>query len=406
LLYLVHEWQRAATAPLRMAALGGQVLLRHPLNPLTHTSVGRTAAAACEFYAYASLRRDKPAFGLNSTVIDGREVAVQEKVAVHRPFCNLLHFERQGIEREDPRLLIVAPLSGHYATLLRGTVEALLPDHDVYVTDWTNGRDVGLRHGSFDLDDYIAYLIDFARHMGPTLHIMAVCQPSVPVLATAALLAAAKDTVQPLSLTMMGGPIDTRINPTVPNRLAEDNSLAWFEANAIHRVPWPHLGHGRRVYPGFLQLTGFMTMNLDRHVRAHRRLFDHLVEGDGESAAAHRRFYDEYLAVMDLPAEYYLQTVRTVFQEHALPRGTMVWRGQPVEPAAIRHTALLAVEGELDDISGVGQTRAALDLCVNVAAERKRYHLQKATGHYGIFNGRRWREEIKPMVAAFIREHR
>jgi poly(3-hydroxybutyrate) depolymerase len=331
---------------------------------------------------------------------------VRERTVVSRPFCRLVHFERAQAASDDPKILLVAPLSGHYATLLRGTVAALLPDHEIYVTDWANGRDVALRHGRFDLDDYIAYVIDFLRHLGPGNHAIAVCQPSVPVLAATALLAAAKDPSQPRSLTLMGGPIDTRINPTVPNRLAEEHSLAWFEANAIHAVPWPLAGHGRRVYPGFLQLTGFMTMNLDRHLKAHRDLFDHLVQGDGESADAHRRFYDEYLSVMDLPAEYYLQTVRTVFQRHALATGTMTWRGRPVEPGAIENCGLLAVEGELDDISGVGQTKAALGLCRNVPAAAKHYHLQAATGHYGIFNGRRWRDEICPRVARFIREHR
>jgi poly(3-hydroxybutyrate) depolymerase len=406
MLYQLYEWQHAALQPVRALAEAQTQALKLPYLPMNYSPAARTLAAGLEVFSNITRRYPKPAFGLATTKVDGVERKVTERIVVSMPFCNILHFEREGCaERKDPKLLIVAPLSGHYATLLRGTVEAMLPNHEVYITDWIDARDVPLREGAFELDDYIDYVREFFMVLGPNCHVMGVCQPSVPVLAAVALMSEAKDPNTPRSMTLMGGPIDTRISPTVPNNLAKERSIEWFEHSVINRVPLPHAGFMRPVYPGFIQLTGFMTMNLDRHVGAHVRLFHHLVKGDGDSARAHKDFYDEYLAVMDLPAEYYLQTVRRVFQEHELPRGLMQCRGDKVDTAAITKTALLTVEGEKDDISGIGQTAAAHDICPNIPNRMRQHHLQAGVGHYGVFNGRRWREEIAPKVTAFIRQH-
>ncbi len=402
MLYQWYEWHQAAAMPWRLVAETGRELFRNPFNPWAHTPYGRRVAAMCDVMEHATRRRGKPAFGIDSVTIGGTSVPVRERIVARKTFCQLKHFEREG-GGADPRLLVVAPLSGHYPTLLRGTVAALVPAHDVYVTDWRDARLVPLREGAFDLDDYIDYVIDFLRQLGPGTHVMAVCQPSVPVLAAVSLMAEAGDPATPRSMVLMGGPVDTRENPTQVNRLAHYRSIDWFERNVISRVPYQYPGFLRRVYPGFVQLSGFMTMNLDRHVGAHIDLYRHLVRGDGESAETHRRFYDEYTAVMDLPAEYYLQTVATVFQRHDLPRGRMVSRGRRIDPRAIADTGLLTVEGELDDISGLGQTRAAHRLCRNLPAARQHHHEQKGVGHYGIFNGRRWRQEVAPVVARFIR---
>ncbi|MGP1397341.1 MAG: polyhydroxyalkanoate depolymerase [Inquilinaceae bacterium] len=404
MLYHLYEMQSAAVSPARWAADHGQVWLRNPFNPLAYTYGARVLAAGLDLFEQGTRRYGKPAFGLTETLIDGTAVAVQERVVCRKTFCQLKHF-RRATSRSDPKLLLVAPMSGHYATLLRGTVEALLPDHDVYVTDWRDAREVPLHHGSFDFDDYIAYLTDFLHLLGPDTHIMAVCQPSVPVLAATSLMAAADDPCTPASMVLMGGPIDTRQNPTVVNRLAETRPLSWFARHAVTRVPPPHAGMMRRVYPGFLQLAGFMQMNLDRHIGAHMDLFQHLVQGDGESAEGKRAFYEEYRSVMDLTAEFYLQTIKLVFQDHALPRGRMVSRGRTVDPAAIRKTALMTIEGEHDDISGIGQTRAAHDLCHGIPDKRRVHYEQPGVGHYGIFNGRRWRDVIAPRITTFIREH-
>ena len=403
-LYHLHEMNLSALMPVRLAAEAQILLFRHPNNPVAYTQHGRAFAAMLELFESQVRPYRKPAFGLDTTTVDGREVAVREEIVASRPFCDLLHF-RRDTGRRDPRILVVAPLSGHYATLLRGTVKALLADHDVYVTDWHDARDIPLAEGPFDLDDYIDYVVDFLRELGPNTHVMGVCQPSVPVLAATAVMSAEDDACTPLSMTLMGGPIDTRRNPTVPNKLAESRSIEWFEHSVVHRVPPPYPGFYRRVYPGFLQLTGFMTMNLDRHVGAHLRLYQHLVRGDGDSAEAHRTFYNEYRSVMDLPAEYYLQTVKTVFQDKALALGTMLHRDRAVEPAAIGRTGLLTVGGENDDISGVGQTRRAHDLCSTLRDDWREHYEQPEVGHYGVFNGRRWRESIYPRVRDFIRAH-
>jgi poly(3-hydroxybutyrate) depolymerase len=321
-----------------------------------------------------------------------------------RPFCNLVRFERDlpAGRRADPKLLIVAPMSGHYATLLRGTVEAMLPHADVYVTDWADARMVPVSEGRFDLDDYIDYVVDMFHELGPDAHVMAVCQPSVPVLAAVALMEAKGDRFAPATMTLMGGPVDTRRNPTGVNLLAKEKGLNWFRDNVIMQVPWPMPGVSRDVYPGFLQLSGFMGMNLDRHITAHKEFFMHLIKNDGDGAEKHRDFYDEYLAVMDLTAEFYLQTVDTVFIRHALPKGEMTHRGMPVDPKAIRNVALLTIEGENDDISGIGQTEAAHTLCVNVPPEKHVHYMQPAVGHYGVFNGSRFRSDIVPRIVDFI----
>jgi poly(3-hydroxybutyrate) depolymerase len=335
-------------------------------------------------------------------------VPVHIETVWERPFCRLLRFERtfeRQPQRPQPRLLIVAPMSGHYATLLRGTVEAFLPNHDVYITDWSDARMVPVTEGRFDLDDYIDYVISILHFLGGDAHVVAVCQPAVPVLAAVARMEAVEDPYVPRSMVLMGGPIDTRVNPTGVNKLAETRGVDWFRRNVVTKVPFPHPGMMRDVYPGFLQLHGFVSMNLDRHIEAHRNLFHHLVAGDGDSAQKHREFYDEYLAVMDLAAEYYLQTVDTVFVRHALPKGEMRHRSEPVDPAKIRRVALMTVEGEHDDISGVGQTEAAHKLLVNLPDDLKTHWLQPDVGHYGVFNGSRFRAEIAPRISDFVLSH-
>ena len=405
MMYNLHELGRAAVTPYRLAAEAHVGLLRHPYNPLSYTPAWRVVSAALDVFEHTTRPYGKPDFNLPTTTIDGRTVAVTEEVVERRPFGQLRHFIREGASPNDPRVLVVAPHSGHYATLLRGTVEALLPGHDVYITEWRDGRMAPLAEGAFSLDDYIDYVIAFLHYLGQGTHVLAVCQPAVPVLCAVALMAADKDPFQPRTMTLMGGPIDTRINPTVPNNLAKERSIEWFQKTVIQRVPVIYPGFMREVYPGYIQLTGFMQMNLDRHVGAHLELFNHLVRGDGDEADDRKAFYEEYRAVMDLPAEYYLQTVRQVFQEHQLPRGLFVSRGRKVEPAAIAGTALMTVEGERDDISGVGQTRAAHDLCTALPDSMRAHYEQPGVGHYGVFNGRRWKSEIAPRVAAFIKQH-
>ena len=403
MLYHAYEFHRQLAKPVRLWANALEQAYSSPYNPLAETWFGKSVAAGAEIMARLTQNFGKPAFGLKTTLVDNQDVEVNEEILLRKPFCDLLHFHRDTTRR-DPKVLLVAPMSGHFATLLRGTVEALLPEHDVYITDWTDAREVPLTDGNFDLDDYIDYVIAFCRYLGPDVHVIAVCQPSVPVLAAAALMAEAKDPRQPRSLTLMGGPIDTRQSPTVPNDLAVRNSMVWFRQNVISTVPFGYPGAMRRVYPGFLQLTSFISMNLDRHVNAHMRQFEHLVKGDDDSADGHRAFYDEYLAVMDLSAEFYLDTIEVVFKKHLLPLGEWVSRGRKIDPAAIE-TALMTVEGELDDISGIGQTKAAHALTPNIPGARHVHWEQPRVGHYGIFNGRKWREQIMPRVRSFIREN-
>ncbi|MCI5077788.1 polyhydroxyalkanoate depolymerase [Oricola sp.] len=403
--YHLYEANHALMQPWRAAVDATRLFFRNPLNPISMTRAGRTAAAWCEVFERATRRYGKPAFDLPQTEIDGQTVDVHEKVIWSKPFCNLIHFRRELARPRpaDPKVLLIAPMSGHYATLLRGTVERFLPEADVYITDWVDARCVPLSEGRFDLDDYIDYVIEMLHLLGPETHIVGVCQPSVPVLAAVALMESRNDPNVPLSMTLMGGPIDTRCNPTAVNDLAEKKDIDWFERNAVMQVPLPNPGFMRKVYPGFLQLTGFMTMNLDRHLIAQKDFFMHLVRDDGDSAEKHRDFYDEYLAVMDLTAEFYLQTVETVFIDHALPKGVMTHRGEPVDPKAIQRVALLTVEGENDDITGRGQTKAAHDLCSSIPDAMKMHYEQPRVGHYGVFNGSRFRKEIAPRMLDFMR---
>jgi poly(3-hydroxybutyrate) depolymerase len=403
--YWFYEMSQAALNPSRAFADAARLFYRNPANPLSYTSFGKSMAAGLELFERSTRRYGKPDWNINSTVVGGQQVPVHISCVWERPFCRLLHFERMFCHmprRPQPKLLIVAPMSGHYATLLRGTVEAFLPNHDVYITDWTDARMVPVTDGRFDLDTYIDYVISMLHFLGGDTHVVAVCQPSVPVLAATALMESDGDRHWPRSITLMGGPIDTRSNPTAVNKLAQERGVDWFRRNVITKVPFPHPGVTRDVYPGFLQLQGFVSMNLDRHMDAHSNLFVHLVKGDGDSAQKHREFYDEYLAVMDLTAEYYLQTVDTVFVRHALPNGEMTHRGRRVDPAKIRNCALLTIEGEHDDISGVGQTEAAHRLCVNIPPEKKMHYLQLGVGHYGVFNGSRFRSEVAPRISDFI----
>jgi poly(3-hydroxybutyrate) depolymerase len=405
MLYDAYEVQRSLLAGASKLAGLGAGWLNNPSNPWGYSSMGPLVAASLEVFAHAAAPRGKPEFGIESVHIRGKDVPVNEEILLRKPFGQLKHFYREGIET-GPRLLIVAPMSGHYATLLRGTVERLLPSFDVYVTDWRDAKLVPLSDGSFDLDDYVDYLIEFLELIGTKTgerpHMLAVCQPSVPAFAATALMDEDKNPHRPKTLTLMGGPIDTRKAPTAVNTLATQRPFSWFEQNVIATVPMIYPGAGRKVYPGFLQLAGFMTMNLGSHLVSHWEMFKHLVVGDDESAQATQKFYDEYRSVCDMTAEFYLQTIEVVFQQHQLPEGEMEHRGRLVRPDAIRDTALLAIEGERDDISGIGQTKAALDITTKLPEAKKHYFLAEDVGHYGIFNGRKWREKIAPVVEKFI----
>ena len=403
-LYMWYEATHALLGPARALAGSTKLFYNNPANPLSQSPFGRGVAAACEMFERTTRRYGKPEFSYGSVSVNGVQTEVVEDVLWSKPFCNLINFRKKSVGRplNQPKILMVAPMSGHYATLLRGTVETFLPTHDVYITDWVDARTVPLNVGRFDLDDYIDYVIDMIRLLGPDLHLMAVCQPSVPVIAAIARMEAENDPATPLSMTLMGGPIDTRESPTKVNVLAQDRGTAWFKRHCIVKVPLPNRGFMRDVYPGFLQLSGFMAMNIDRHIEAHGEMFSHLVHGDGDSAEKHRDFYDEYMAVMDLTAEFYLQTVDTVFVQHALPKGTMMHRDKPVDLTAIKRCALMTVEGENDDISGVGQTQAAHKLCVNIPESRRVHWLQPKVGHYGVFNGSRFRADVAPRIADFM----
>lgn len=409
-LYAAVDASRRAAVPMRAAADLSAQMLRNPLNPLAYTTAGRSMAAAFDLFEGLTRTYKKPEFGIRSIKVYGQPVKIAETPVWARPFGTLLHFAKEeplyGQLRKKfphPKVLIVAPMSGHFATLLRGTIEAMLPEHDVYVTDWADARDAPREAGPFGLDDYVDTVIAMLRALGPGTHLMAVCQPGPACLAAAALMHEAKDPARPRSLTIMGSPIDARKSPTVPNKLSETRNLDWFKTNMIHRVPLPYRGHGRLVYPGFLQLTAFIEMNRDRHVNAHYEFYKNLVKGDGDSARKHRDFYDEYLAVMDIPSEFYIETIDRVFQRFELARGLWLHRGHPVNPAAIRDMGLMTVEGENDDISGIGQTQAAHELCSSIPPARKIDYIQPGVGHYGVFNGTRWRTEIQPRVRDFIR---
>ncbi|PKP89430.1 MAG: polyhydroxyalkanoate depolymerase [Alphaproteobacteria bacterium HGW-Alphaproteobacteria-16] len=405
MLYNAYEMQRSMLAGASALANFGAGLLNNPANPFAYFGGGPIMASALEVFAHASAPRGKPEFGLDTTQIDGKTITVREEIVLRKPFGQLKRFVREGVEG-GPKLLIVAPMSGHFATLLRGTVERMLPVADVYITDWRDARQVPLSDGRFDLDDYVDYVIEFLATMGaegdPRAHVLAVCQPSVPVYAAVALMNADKRPNVPKTLTMMGGPIDTREAPTAVNTLATERPHTWFEQNVIATVPGTYPGAGRRVYPGFLQLAGFMTMNLGNHMISHWEMYKHLVKGDGESADSSMRFYEEYRSVCDMTAEFYLQTIDVVFQTHALPKGEMMHRGRRVDPAAITDTAILAVEGEKDDISGLGQTKAALTIATNLSKTMKKYHMAPNVGHYGIFNGSKWRTQIAPVLEQWM----
>jgi len=408
MLYDAYEVQRSLLAGASKLAGLGAGWLSNPANPWGYSSMGPMVAASLEVFAHASAPRGKPEFGIDSVHMKGKNVPVHEEILLRKPFGQLKHFYREG-HGEGPHVLIVAPMSGHYATLLRGTVERLLPKFDVYITDWRDAKLVPLSDGSFNLDDYVDYLVEFleliGKKTGERPHLLAVCQPAVPAFAATALMGEDKNTYRPKTLTMMGGPIDTRKAPTAINTLATQRPFSWFENNVIATVPMIYPGAGRKVYPGFLQLAGFMTMNLGSHLISHWEMFKHLVVGDEEGAGATQRFYDEYRSVCDMTAEFYLQTVDVVFQQHLLPKGELEHRGRLVKPDAIRDTALLAIEGERDDISGVGQTKAALDIATKLPAAQKKYFLAKDVGHYGIFNGRKWREKIAPVFEKFVTAH-
>lgn len=405
MLYAAYEMQRAwLSSASNMAAVGAQ-LLSNPALPIGYLGMGPAVASALKVFAHLYEERGKPEFGIKSVKVDGVSKPVAESVVFEKPFGNLRKFAREGLPVDAPRILVVAPMSGHYATLLRGTVARLAVNQEVYITDWADARLVPLKAGRFDLDDYIDYLIEFLQFIGPNAHMLAVCQPSVPAFAAAAVMGADNDPCRPATLTMMGGPIDTRASPTSVNDMAMEKPLSWFRNNVVATVPFNYPGAGRRVYPGFLQLAGFISMNLSDHMMSHYEMFKHLTKGDHESAASTKRFYDEYLSVCDMTAEFYLQTVEHVFQKHSLPKGTFVHRGKAIDPDAIRDTALLAIEGERDDISGIGQTRAALELCPHLPMSRKKYHLAPKVGHYGIFNGSKWREQIAPVVEEWLRAH-
>jgi len=401
MIYQLHEFQKSVMAPTVLLADTVKFLFTSPFSPLAHTPVSRTIAANSEVFVRLMRRYPKPHWRIDDTMIGGERVAVTREVTVDNPFCQLVHF-RKDIAVAQPKLLIVAPLSGHFATLLRDTVRTALPDHDVWVTDWVDARMVPLSKGPFHFDDYVDYITEFIRHLSPDLNVMSVCQPTVPVLAAVSLMAADNDPAAPRAMIMMGGPIDTRRNPTAVNDFASGRPHSWFADKVIMRVPPNYPGFMRRVYPGFLQHASFMAMNPDRHLDAHKKFYDHLIRGDGESAEAHRQFYDEYNAVLDMPAEYYLETVKAVFQEFQLPTGRMIVRGVPVRPETIRKTALFTVEGELDDISGNGQTEAAHTLCRSIPADRRKHLLAQGVGHYGIFSGRKFRELVYPQIRSFV----
>jgi poly(3-hydroxybutyrate) depolymerase len=405
MLYTAHEMQRTWLNGMGSMAQKTSEWLLSSSNPMVNVATSPIMARALEVFAHASAPRGKPDFGLTTTIVDGTSVAVSEEILARKPFGQLKHFNRAVSGRNDPRVLVVTPMSGHYGTLLRGTVERLLPDHEVYITDWRDAKLVPNSEGKFDLNDYIDYVIEFMAVLGEGSHILAVCQPAVPVYAAVAYMSANNDPATPVTLTMMGGPVDTRKAPTSVDDLATKRPYAWFEQNVIAKVPAMYPGAGRKVYPGFLQLAGFMSMNLANHMKSHWELFRHLVDGDEDSAAATKAFYEEYRSVCDMTAEFYLQTIDVVFQRQAIAKGEFVHRGQLIDPAAINRTAMLAIEGEKDDISGLGQTKAALDLAINLADDKKQYYMAVGAGHYGIFNGSKWRDNVAPVVERFIRQH-
>lgn len=401
MLYSAYQAWTDAMTPYRTAARFA-LSMRDQFWPLGHGDMSRRVFALLDVTANARVTHKRPPFGIESVPVGNQLIPVREEIALKLPFGDLLRFAKDGIDTPQPKVLVVAPLSGHFATLLRNTVATLLQDHDVYITDWRNARDIPLSEGAFGLDDYIDYIIRFLEELGPRSHLFAVCQPCVPALVAAALMAEDNNPAQPRTMTLMGGPVDVRVAPTVVNELATSKTFEWFEENLISRVPLRYPGRGRRVYPGFLQLTAFMAMNLDRHTGQHRALYQFLAEGQRADAAAIKDFYNEYFAVLDLAAEFYLETIDKVFQRALLAKGELEHRGRLVKPSAIKRTALLTVEGERDDICSVGQTAAAHDLCTGLRPHLKRHHLQPGVGHYGLFSGKKWEKQIYPQVKNLI----
>lgn len=405
MLYNLYQAQADLLNPLRYAARNGGMLLRAFGPHVPYWAHLRYLKAALEVFGHAGTTHKRPDYRIHSVPVGNSLVAVQEEVALSTPFADLLHFQKDTA-KPQPKLLLVAPLSGHFATLLRNTIEVLLRDHDVYVTDWKNARDIPLSAGRFGFDDYVEHIIDFMGHLGPRSHIMGVCQPAVAVLVAVSVMAESNHPAMPRSTTLMAGPIDTRCNPTQVNLLSQTKDISWFKKNMISVVPWRYKGAGRKVYPGFMQLTSFLSMNLDKHVNAHIKQYRNISTEDEAAAQVHRAFYDEYFAVMDLCAEFFLETVEKVFINQHLATGTLTYRGKLVKPEAIRKTFLLTIEGERDDICGLGQTSAALDLCKNLQPSLKRHHMQTGVGHYGVFSGRRWESDIYPIVREVIESAR
>lgn len=409
MLYHAYELNYAAVKPFRELACFNKRLFTSPYNPSSYTLAGRGIAAMCDIFESMTRRYGKPEWRLHETRVNDCPVPVRERVIWQKPFGRLLHFERDrralekaGVTGPQPRVLLVAPLSGHYATLLRRTVETFLPDHEVFVSDWADAREVPVGLGRFDMNDFIDYVIEMLSVLGPGAHVVGVCQPGPLILAAVAVMSEDRHPDLPASMTLMGSPIDARLSPTLPNKLATEHPLAWFKDNVIYTVPWPNKGMFRRVYPGFMQLSGFLSMNQERHIEAHQDYFSHLIQGDCDSVQRHREFYNEYLSVMDLTEEFYLQCIRDIFQEFKLPKGLFMHRGRLVKPEAITDVALMTIEGEKDDISGVGQTQAAHDLCKNIPQEMQRDYIQPGVGHYGVFSGSRFQSEIQPRMREFM----
>ncbi len=407
MLYQLYEMQQAAFQPWRMAAQAQSAFWLNPTQAFAETPLGKQAKASLDMFERLTRRYAKQAFGITSVKSGGDMVVVSEDVAWQSPFCRLLHFRKNGMDlTKQPKVLIVAPMSGHFATLLRSTIEGMLPQHDVYVTDWADARDVPVADGTFDLDDYTDHLIDMLHVIDEPAHVMAVCQPSVPVMVAVTLMSERKDRLTPKSMILMGGPIDTRHNPTAVNLVALQKGESWFRRNVLATVPAPHKGQGRKVYPGFLQLTGFLTMNSERHIKAHQNLYQHLVDGDEVAASKVKDFYDEYLTVMDMTAEFYMQTVERVFIRPQLAEGTYRYRGVLIDPGIITETALLTIEGERDDITGPGQTEAAHALVKNLGDEKKSSYMQLGVGHYGVFSGRKFLSDVVPVISIFVKTHK
>lgn len=404
MLYQLQALGMDALQPLNQMAKASRHLWSHPFNPWSGSHLAQRMTAGLELFERMTTVYERPEWGYETVTVGDQQVPIRQEVVQRRAWCDLVHFRKEG-DWQQPRVLVVAPMSGHFPTLLRGHIEFFLPDHDVHVTDWQNARDVALSDGAFGFDDYVEYIIEFLRFLGPNTHVIAVCQPGVPALMATALMGMANDVAAPASLTLIAAPIDTRSNPTEVNDYARGRDYEWFERNVIYNVPYGFKGQGQRVYPGFIQLSGFLSMNMDSHIRKHYKFYEDLMKDDGDSAEEHRKFYNEYLAVMDMSAPFYLETIKRVFIEHHLPRRMVHCRETAIDLDAVRRTALLTIEGGKDDITGAGQTHAAQDLCRKLASTKRRQHTEPLVGHYGAFNGGYFRDNIGPMISAFMHEH-